>query len=117
LRFRNRLGRRALGWDVLLGTVVPRGGFDSILRLFNASIIFIDDKNEGTGVATDPKAGLTANARSTETLTPGQYIAALTKFDNFSIGNHADGFAETGDPNFTANSTFTSGGAYSGNII
>src|SRR5581483_9667957 len=41
---------------------------------------------------------------------PGSYIVALTEFDNFSLGNLSDGFAEAGNPNFTAASNFTTGG-------
>ncbi len=88
-----------------------------ILTLFNASGEFIDDNDEGAGVATDPTTGLAADARLTDTLTPGNYIVALTEFDNFSIGNLADGFAETGNPNFTADPSFTSGGACPGNMF
>lgn len=105
------------GGTTSTGVAVPRGGFDSILTLFNASGVFIDDDDEGAGVATDPLTGLAADARLTETLAPGSYIVALTEYDNFSIGNLAAGFAEAGNPNFTADSTFSTAGPCPGNMF
>ena len=105
------------GGSTSTGVAVPRGGFDTILTLFNASGVFIDDNDEGAGVATDPITRLAADARLTETLTPGNYTVALTEFDNFSIGNLADGFAEAGHPNFTADPSFTTGGPCPGNLF
>ncbi|HZQ51182.1 MAG TPA: DVUA0089 family protein [Bryobacteraceae bacterium] len=98
------------GGTTSTGTVVPSGGFDSILTLFDGTGTFIADNDEGAGVATDPSTGLAADARITTSLTPGSYIVALTEFDNFSLGNLSDGFAEAGNPNFTAASNFTTGG-------
>ncbi len=105
------------GGTTSTGTVVPRGGFDTILTLFSASGVFINDNDEGAGVAVDPTTGLAADARLTETLTPGNYIVALTEFDNFSIGNLSDGFAEAGNPHFTAAPSFTSAGPCPGNMF
>ena len=45
------------------------------------------------------------------------YIAALTQYDNFSLGNLTDGFAEAGNPNFTADPSFAGGGACPGNMF
>ena len=105
------------GGTTSTGTVVPRGGFDTILTLFNASGAFIDDNDEGAGVATDPATGLAADARLTENLTSGNYIVALTQYDNFSIGNLAAGFAEQGHSNFTADPSFAGGGPCPGNMF
>ncbi|MBV8831851.1 MAG: VCBS repeat-containing protein, partial [Acidobacteriaceae bacterium] len=105
------------GGTTSTGTVVPSGGFDTILTLFSASGSFIDDNDDGAGVATDPRTGLAADARLTESLTPGNYIVALTQFDNFSISDLADGFAEQGNHNFTANSSFAAGGPCPGNMF
>jgi hypothetical protein len=99
------------------GTVVPRGGFDTILTLFDGSGMFLDDNDDGAGVPTDPTTGLAADARLTETLTSGKYIVALTEYDNFSIGNLVDGFAEDGHPNFTANPSFTAGPTCADNMF
>ncbi len=105
------------GGTTSTGTVVPRGGFDTILSLFGASGTFINDNDDGAGVATDPTTGLTGDARITTNLTAGNYLLALTQYDNFSIGNLADGFVETGNPNFTANPSFAPGGPCAGNMF
>jgi hypothetical protein len=105
------------GGTTSTGTVVPRGGFDTILTLFNASGIFIDDNDDGAGAAVDPITGQAADARITANLAAGSYIVALTQYDNFSIGNLADGFGETGNPNFTTDPGFGSGGACPGNMF
>jgi hypothetical protein len=99
------------------GTVVPRGGFDTILTLFSASGVFIDDNDDGAGAAVDPITGQAADARITGNLAAGSYILALTQYDNFSIGNLTDGFGETGNPNFTTDPGFGSGGACPGNMF
>ncbi len=105
------------GGTTATGAMAPRGGFDTILTLFSASGVFIDDNDEGAGVATDPTTGLAADARITTNLTAGNYILALTQYDNFSNGNLADGFVETGNSNFTANPNFTTGGPCPGNMF
>ncbi len=99
-------------------TVVPPGGFDTILTLFNASGRFLSENDDGAGAATDPSTGLAADARITANLTPGSYILALTQYDNFAQGaNLSDGFVETGYPNFTADPSFATGGPCPGNLF
>jgi hypothetical protein len=105
------------GGTTSTGTMVPRGGFDTILTLFSASGVFIDDNDDGAGVAVDPATGQASDARITANLAAGSYILALTQYDNFSIGNLADGFGETGNHNFTADPGFASGGACPGNMF
>ena len=105
------------GGTASTGTVVSRGGFDTILTLFDSAGVFLTDNDDGAGTATDPLTGLAADARITTNLAGGSYILALTQYDNFSIGNLADGFGETGNPNFTADPNFTLGGACPGNMF
>ena len=105
------------GGTTSTGTVVPRGGFDTILTLFSASGVFIDDNDDGAGAATDPQTGKAGDARITDNLAAGSYIVALTQYDSFSIGNLADGFAETGHPNFTAEPAFATGGPCPGDMF
>src|SRR5882757_8290637 len=105
------------GGTTSTGTIVPRGGFDTILTLFSAAGVFIDDNDDGAGAASDPTTGLANDAQITANLAAGSYILALTQYDNFSIGNLADGFGETGHPNFTADPGFASGGACPGNMF
>ena len=105
------------GGTTSTGTVVPRGGFDTILTLFSASGVFIDDNDDGAGAAVDPTTGQAADARITANLAAGSYILAVTEYDNFSIGNLSDGFAETGNHNFTADPNFATGGACPGGMF
>ena len=105
------------GGTTATGAVVPRGGFDTILTLFNASGSFINENDDGSGVATDAITDLAADARITANLTAGTYILTLTQYDNFSIGDLAAGFVETGHPNFTADPNFAAGGACLGNVF
>ncbi len=105
------------GGTTSTGTTVPAGGFDSVLTLFSSSGVFIEDNDDGAGAATDPATGVAGDARITANLATGTYILALTQYDNFSIGNLADGFVESGKPNFTADPSFTIGGACPGNMF
>ena len=105
------------GGTTSTGAMVTRGGFDSILTLFSASGVFIEDNDDGAGVAVDPTTGLAGDARITANLTAGSYIVALTQYDYFSIGNLADGFVEAGNPNFTADPAFATGGPCPGNMF
>jgi hypothetical protein len=89
--------------------MVPRGGFDNILTLFDAAGTLITDNDDGAGAAIDPSTGIAGDARITTTLAPGGYVVALTQFDNFALGpTLADGFYEAGYPNFTADPFFSS---------
>lgn len=105
------------GGTTSTGAVIPSGGFDTILTLFDSSGRFLTDNDDGAGVAADATTGLAADARITTSMTPGVYVVALTQYDNFSVGNLADGFAETGRAHFTADSTFTTGGPCPGNVF
>ncbi len=99
------------------GIVIPRGGFDPILSLFDSGGAFLADNDEGAGVATDPATGEAFDARITTPLAVGSYIVALTQFDNFAAGNLVDGFLEAGHPHFTADPSFTAGGPCPGNLF
>lgn len=105
------------GGTTSTGTVIPRGGFDTILTLFSASGVFLSENDDGAGAATDPQTGQASDARITANLAAGNYILTLTQYDNFSIGNLAAGFGETGHPNFTADPSFASGGSCPGNMF
>ena len=77
----------------------------------------LTDNDEGAGVAVNPTTALAADAGLTTTLGPGRYLVALTEYDHFSVGTLADGFAEAGHPNFTADPSFTTGGPCPGNLF
>jgi hypothetical protein len=99
------------------GRVVPSGGFDPVLTLFDSAGIFLADNDEGAGVASDPNTGEAFDARITTNLTPGSYIVALTQFDNFAAGDLASGFVEAGLPHFTADPAFTAGAPCPDNLF
>jgi hypothetical protein len=100
------------------GALAQRGGFDTILTLFDSAGLFLADNDDGAGAAADPLTGLAADARITANLAAGSYIVALTQYDNFAAGfNLSDGFFETGHPNFTADPAFTIGGSCAGNLF
>jgi hypothetical protein len=89
---------------------IPRGGFDPVLTLFDASGIFIVENDDGAGVASDALTLQAFDARITTTLSSGHYILALTQYDNFVTGlSLSDGFDEAGHGNFTADPSFTAG--------
>ena len=90
------------------GNVVPAGGFDPILALFDGAGALIaqnDDGFDGPGSCAVPDDPVTENAWDTclvEILAAGSYQVAIMQFDNFPVGpNFSNGFRNTGDPNFT----------------
>ncbi len=92
------------------GSSVPRGGFDTVLTIFDSNGQFIAFNDDGAGVSTDPVTGIAGDARLTESLPVGNYIAALTQYDNFPAGfNLVDGFIESGFPTFTNDLGFAPG--------
>ncbi len=90
------------------GTVIPAGGFDPVLSLFNSAGMFLDfDDDDDDGVCSlpaDPNNGSAFDACLVALLAPDTYTVALIQFDNFANGpTLADGFFNSGDPFFTAN--------------
>lgn len=105
------------GGTTSTGIVVPSGGFETILTLFNSSGNLLNENDDGAGVATDPSTGLAGDSRITATLNPGRYILALTQYDNFARGRLAEGFVETGHTNFTSDPNFATGGPCPSNLF
>lgn len=91
------------------GTVVPGGGFDPILTLFDSTGAFLIDNDEYIGAPIDPLTGYGLDARIVISLGAGTYTLALTQYDNFAFFDLIDGFVQTGNPNFTADPSFTGG--------
>jgi PEP-CTERM motif len=90
------------------GQLIPRGGFDPILTVFDATGGFsaasalVDSNNDGAGVATD---GTTGNAFDSllTLLAGGSYALVLSQSDNIALGpTFGDGFSQSGQGNFTA---------------
>jgi hypothetical protein len=100
------------------GNVVSGGGMDTILTLFNADtgalITYNDDGSSSCfsgaqtlvpGIVdgnTDPNTGRTYDTCFNSTIDPGNYVVAVTQYDNFANGpNLSDGFYQDGQGNFT----------------
>ena len=85
------------------GTVIPAGGFDTTLALFNSlgTLIAFNDDGPAPPLVVDPVTGFTGDSLLTLNLAAGTYRAALTEFDNVPNGNFAAGFFEQGKGNFT----------------
>jgi hypothetical protein len=84
------------------GNAVPAGGFDPMLTLFSEAGLKLADNDDGIGAPFDPNTGDAFDAELSVVLAAGAYVLALTQYDNFSLGDLADGFAESGNPFFTA---------------
>jgi len=92
------------------GQVIPAGGFDPVLSVFDAtggltaSSLLIGTNNDGTGVAIDPATGNAFDSLISFNALPGvQYALVLSESDNLAIGpSYGDGFTQTGNGDFTA---------------
>jgi PEP-CTERM motif len=86
------------------GQAIARGGFDTIMALFDGSGMLIDSNDDGSdAVAMDAGTGRNWDAFLQSTLAPGDYRVSLMQFDNFASGpSLADGFVRDGTGNYTA---------------
>ncbi len=86
------------------GQIITRGGFDTILALFDNSGTLINSNDDGEeNVAPDIATGQRWDAFLETELTPGSYSVTVMQFDNFANGpDLADGFFRQGEGNFTA---------------
>ena len=91
------------------GDLIPAGGFDTTLTLFDSLGDFIIDDDDSRGVID----GATGEAFDAEIFAPllpsGTYWVALTQYDNFANGPTVfDGFSREGEPTFTFDDGFGS---------
>lgn len=87
------------------GQTIARGGFDTILALFNGSGTLIDSNDDGGpgNVPADAGTGQNWDAYLQTVLAPGNYQVSVMQFDNFANGpNLLNGFFREGEGNFTA---------------
>lgn len=87
------------------GNVIERGGFDPILALFDGTGFLIDTNDDGGcgPVVPDALTGMCWDTYFEQALTPGSYTVAIMEYNNFANGPYlSDGFARTGQGNFTA---------------
>jgi len=84
---------------------IPEGGFDPYLSIFDSSGELIGVNNDGTGIVPiDPvvDAGFDSYLSFSNGLAPGTYTLILSQSGNEPVGpTLADGFTETGQPDFT----------------
>ena len=87
------------------GTLIPAGGFDPWLSIFDAAgnlQASVDNRTCGQ-VGTDPVTGSCFDSYISQTLGAGAYTLILSESDNQPAGTTlADGFTRTGQGNFTA---------------
>jgi hypothetical protein len=84
--------------------VIPDGGFDPILAVFDASGLLIDDNDDGSDpdVGIDPTTGKTYDTFLQVGLNAGDYRVAVSQYDNFANGPFlSNGFERQGEGNFT----------------
>ncbi len=93
------------------GTVIPSGGFDLALDLFDASGVLINETDDDVSghVSSDPVTQQTFDFYLQTTLAGGTYSVAIVQFDNFANGpNLSNGFLETSS-DFTGSFGCTNG--------
>lgn len=85
------------------GVVIPAGGFDPILALFDSAGVLIGQNDDGFDdefgefgiplVPEDPVTGAAFDTFLSLTLSPGDYTVSVMQFSNFAIGpTLGDGF-------------------------
>ena len=86
------------------GTVIPAGGFDNLITLYQSDGTQIGSFDDDACVhGTLPNHGGCLDAYYSNTLQAGAYILALTVSGNLPNGDLADGFSQAGQGNFTEN--------------
>jgi hypothetical protein len=115
----------AVTWSYAGGTnaaseVIPAGGFDPVLSLFDATgglvssspLIATNDDNPAAPI--DPSTGFALDSLlSIGSLLPGDtYALVLSEYDNLPYGpTYGNGFTQSGNGNFTAGEFGCSGSA------
>ena len=84
------------------GVTVAAGGFDPVFALFTSGGTLLGFGDDGAA-RFDPTTGVAGDAVLDITLDAGNYLVALSQFDNFAIGpDIAAGFLQAGNGSFTA---------------
>lgn len=84
------------------GVMIPRGGFDPILAVFDAAGVKIGENDDGGAAVPEDLSGVRYDTYLALNLAPGTYRVSVMQFDNFSAGdNLSDGFTRQGQGNFT----------------
>ena len=87
------------------GTNIPEGGFDPYLAIFDATGNLIQQNDNGTCFTQVPQDSVTGSCFDSyisQTLAAGAYTLILSQSPNSPVDNQlADGYTQTGNPNFT----------------
>ena len=84
------------------GLVIPEGGFDPYLALFDSSGALITDNDDDESATKSVVTGWGLDASIEQVLLPGSYTAAVSEFDNSATGpNLSAGFKQEQNGNFT----------------
>ena len=87
-----------------VNAVIPPGGFDTLLTLFQSDGTQVGSFDDDPGCAhTNLNHGACLDSYFSGPLQFGSYTLALTESGNVSLGNLSDGFLQQGQGNFTAN--------------
>jgi len=87
------------------GAIIPEGGFDPWLAIFNSSGVLVasDDNGTCTQVGTDSDTGACFDSYISEALTTGTYTLVLSQSDNSPAGGTLGaGYTRTGQTDFTS---------------
>ncbi|HEY7165478.1 MAG TPA: DVUA0089 family protein [Candidatus Binatia bacterium] len=98
-----------------VGTVIPPGGFDTTVAVYNlltGSLLGFNDDGSAPPLVVDPITGFVGDSLLNLSLGAGTYAVALTEFDNVPNGNFSAGFFEQGKGNFTPGLTGCSAPAF-----
>jgi hypothetical protein len=85
------------------GTVIPAGGFDPILTVFDSAGNEIADNDDGScpPATVDPVTSSCYDTVLTTLLSAGSYTVAVSQYSNFANGpTLSDGFSGSGTVNF-----------------
>ena len=83
------------------GMLIPAGGFDTYLALFDSQGRLLDQSDDQPDIGS-ALAGLQFDATIQQALSAGSYTIALSQFDSFAIGpTLSNGFLNHGTTNFT----------------
>lgn len=103
------------------GAVIPAGGFDPILSVFDSTGALIDanDDDETGTVAVDPVSGQEWDTYLELTALPaGQYTVAVSQYANFATGpNLSNGFEGSGTSGFVDDDGFTRTSAWAFDVL
>jgi hypothetical protein len=86
-----------------LANIIPAGGFDPWLSIFDSSGNLLASVDNGSGLPADPVTGASFDSLISESLAAGSYTLVLSQSDNQPFDTSlSDGFTRSGQPDFTA---------------